>query len=86
MNCSEFQDAIGRLGEDLATWPLADRDGALALLAEEPGARALLDEAAKLRTALLARPAIRAPAGLADRIVRAALAPGTTLANGPRRA
>jgi nitrous oxidase accessory protein NosD len=78
MNRSEFRDAIDRHGEDLAAWPPADRDGALALLTREPASRCLLDRAAALRTALRDRPAVRAPAGLADRIVRAALGAGST--------
>ena len=86
MNRSEFRNAIGRHGENLSAWPRADRDGALDLLAREPEFRSDLDEAASLRAALLAQPAIRAPAGLADRIVRTALAGGPDLAKAPRRA
>jgi hypothetical protein len=78
MNRSEFRDAIDRHGEDLSAWPAADRDGALALLTREPASRCHLDEAVALRRALRDRPAIRAPAGLADRIVRAALGSGST--------
>ncbi|MGQ3344560.1 hypothetical protein [Bosea sp. (in: a-proteobacteria)] len=73
MNRSELQDAIDRHGEDLSAWPLADRDRALEFLAREPESRSLFQDAAALRTALRDQPVIRAPAGLADRIVRAAL-------------
>lgn len=86
MNRSGFQDAIDRLGEDLATWPLPERRAALHLLAREPDLRARLDDAAVLRAALLDQAPIRAPAGLADRIVEAALGPGAANAAHPRRA
>jgi hypothetical protein len=86
MNRSGFQDAIDRLGEDLATWPLPDRQAALHLLAREPDLRACLDDASRLRAALLDQAPIRAPAGLADRIVKAALGSKPAGATGPRRA
>lgn len=73
---SEFRDAIDRHGEDLSAWPAADRDAALALLTRDPASRCHLDAALALRRALREQPAIRAPAGLADRIVRAALSSG----------
>jgi hypothetical protein len=74
MNRSELQDAIDRHGEDLSAWPLADRDPARHLLESDPESRSLFTNAAALRMALRNQPVIRAPAGLADRIVRAALA------------
>lgn len=73
MNRSELQDAIDRHGDDLSAWPLADRERAQALLTRDPASLALLDEASALRAALRDQPAICAPVGLADRIVRAAL-------------
>lgn len=86
MNRSELQDAIDRHGEDLSAWPLADRERALAFLAREPESRSLFEDAAALRTALRDQPVIRAPAGLADRIVRAALGSCPTPPGGARQA
>jgi hypothetical protein len=73
MHVNEFEDLIDRLGDDMCRWPDAQRQAADLLLAASAEARALLREAHKLRAAL-SMPAIRAPAGLADRIVSAALA------------
>ncbi|MDB5604559.1 MAG: hypothetical protein JWP25_1459 [Bradyrhizobium sp.] len=71
MNVSEFEDTIDRLGEDMSRWPDGQRVAAAELLASSCEARALLEEARTLRYAL-AGPPVRAPAGLADRIVTAA--------------
>jgi hypothetical protein len=71
MDVGEFEDLIDRLGEDLTRWPDDRRLAAEALLASSSAARALLDEAKLIRAALSAPP-VRAPAGLADRIVTAA--------------
>ncbi|MGJ4944865.1 hypothetical protein ACQR1W_30175 [Bradyrhizobium sp. HKCCYLS1011] len=71
MDVREFEDLIDRLGEDLSGWPEAQRQAAVELLASSPEANALLEEARTLRQALSAPP-VRAPAGLADRIVAAA--------------
>ena len=71
MDVTEFEELIDRLGEDLSRWPDDRRLSAEALLAQSSAAQALLDEARVLRQALAA-PAIRAPKGLADRIVNAA--------------
>ena len=73
MDVTEFEDLIDRLGEDLTCWPEDRRLAAEALLANSSEARALRDEATALRRALAAPP-VRAPAGLADRIVAAARA------------
>jgi hypothetical protein len=73
MNRSELRDAVDRHGEDLSTWPLSERHEAIQLLASEPDARCVLDEARAMRALIAGHPSIRAPAGLADRIVRAAL-------------
>lgn len=72
MNVAEFEDCIDRLGEDMSLWPDAQRVAAVELLESSDQARALLAEAEVLRNALSGSP-IRAPAGLADRIVSAAL-------------
>jgi hypothetical protein len=71
MDVTEFEELIDRLGEDLSRWPDDRRLPALDLLAQSSAAQTLLDEARTLRNALAA-PAVRAPAGLADRIVAAA--------------
>ena len=86
MNRSELQDAIDRHGEDLTAWPLADRESARHLLAREPESRSLFENAAAMRTALHAQPVIRAPASLADRIVRAALTSSPAPTSEARRA
>ncbi|MBB4369652.1 hypothetical protein GGD63_002442 [Bradyrhizobium sp. cir1] len=71
MDVTEFEELINRLGEDLSLWPDDRRLPAQELLARSSAAQALLDEARALRDALAA-PAVRAPTGLADRIVAAA--------------
>lgn len=71
MDLARFSDLIDRLGEDISRWPQPDRAGATDLLARSAEARDRLDEAVGLRRAL-ARPAVRAPEGLADRIAAAA--------------
>ena len=86
MNRSELQDAIDRLGGDLSAWPLADRERAQALLTQDPASLSLLDDASALRAALRDQPVIRAPAGLADRIVRAALGSSPVPTGAARRA
>jgi hypothetical protein len=70
MDVSEFEDLIDRLGEDTSRWPDGQRVAADELLASSETARTLLEEARTLRQALAA-PAVRAPAGLADRIFTA---------------
>jgi hypothetical protein len=71
MDVTMFEDMIDRLGEDLSRWPDDQRLAAEDLLSSSSEARALLEEARALRQALAAPP-VRAPAGLADRIVAAA--------------
>jgi hypothetical protein len=71
MDVGTFEDLIDRLGENLSLWPDAQRLAALELLASSADARVLHDEARTLRQ-VLAAPPVRAPSGLADRIVAAA--------------
>ena|SRR5437773_9781613 len=71
MDVGAFEDLIDRLGEDLSLWPDVQRVAALELLASSADAHVLHDEARMLRQ-VLASPPVRAPAGLADRIVAAA--------------
>lgn len=72
MDVTEFEELIDRLGEDLSLWPDDWRLPAEELLARSSAAQALLEEARAVRHALAAPP-VRAPAGLADRIVAAAV-------------
>ncbi len=86
MNRSELRDAVDRHGEDLSTWPLSERSEAIQLLASEPAARSVIDEARALRAAITEPSAIRAPAGLADRILQAALGDPPPIVARSRRA
>ncbi|MGJ5101600.1 hypothetical protein ACQR2D_24335 [Bradyrhizobium sp. HKCCYLRH2057] len=71
MDVREFEDLIDRLGQDLSQWPAEQRQSATDLLASSPDAERLLAEARLVRQALASTP-IRAPSGLAARIVAAA--------------
>ncbi|MFC0240423.1 hypothetical protein [Rhodopseudomonas telluris] len=71
MDIAEFEDLIDRLGDDPSRWPDDQRRDAERLLATSAAAQSLLAEAKAVREALAAPP-VRAPAGLADRIVAAA--------------
>lgn len=71
MDVTEFEELIDRLGEDLSLWPDDRRLPAEQLLAQSPAAQVLLEQAHALRHALAAL-SVRAPKGLADRIVAAA--------------
>ncbi len=71
MDVATFEDLIDRLGEDLSRWPDDQRLAAVQLLASSAEARTLYEEAGAVRRALAAPP-VRAPKGLADRIVTAA--------------
>jgi len=72
MDIPEFEDLLDRLGEDMSRWPAAQRQTALALLAQSSEARELLREAQDMRGLLSPSP-VRAPVGLADRIVEQAI-------------
>ncbi|MGJ5177670.1 hypothetical protein ACQR16_04710 [Bradyrhizobium oligotrophicum] len=71
MDVREFEDLIDRLGENISQWPVEQRQAAADLLASSPDADRLLSEARLVRQALSAPP-VRAPAGLAARILAAA--------------
>lgn len=71
MDVREFDDLIDRLGEDISQWPDVQRRAAADLLAASPDAARLLSEARLIRQALSSAP-VRAPSGLADRIVATA--------------
>lgn len=66
-----FRDLLDRFGGDISRWPAPERDASRALLEQSPEAQALLAEAGHLDAYLSAMP--KAPAGLASRIVAAAL-------------
>jgi hypothetical protein len=70
MDIADFEDLIDRLGDDPSRWPDDQRREAEGLLAVSADAQSLLAEAKAVREALAAP--VRAPAGLADRIVAAA--------------
>jgi hypothetical protein len=72
MNIVEFEDLLDRLGDDLSRWPAGQQQAASVLLAESSEARDLLHEAQALR-GLLSPVPVRAPPGLADRIVNDAM-------------
>jgi hypothetical protein len=71
MDIPEFEDLLGRLGEDLSSWPADRRDQATSLLRSSEQARAAFAEAQLLRSALQPAP-VKAPAGLLDRIMQKA--------------
>lgn len=66
-----FRELLDRFGGELSRWPVRERASADALLEHSPEAQSLLAEALRLDACLAATP--KAPAGLADRIVAAAL-------------
>lgn len=71
LSLDEFKDLLDRFGGDLSAWPAARRTDAKDLLDRSADARGLLDEAVSLDASLGTMP--KAPAGLSDRIVAAAL-------------
>ena len=73
MNFEEFEDHLGRFGEDLMVWPPSAREAGIELLRNSAEAREIMEEAQVLRRAMTAVAPVRAPAGLADRIVAEAL-------------
>ncbi len=68
MDLPEFEDLLGRHGDDLSTWPESRQQAAATLLGSSEKARDALAEALRLREALQSEP-VRAPAGLTDRIL-----------------
>jgi hypothetical protein len=82
MTLPQFQDLVDRLGAEVEQWPVAERTNAEALLASSAPARKILDDARALKAAL-SGPSTPAPAGLAQRIVDAALT-GETAPKGKR--
>ncbi|WP_181313747.1 hypothetical protein [Phreatobacter cathodiphilus] len=70
----DFQDALDRFGADLGRWPAVERALGEALLREDPSLGVLVAEARRLKALVASAPPVRAPAGLADRIVSLATA------------
>jgi hypothetical protein len=68
MNVADFEDLLDRLGDEMSAWPAPLQQSATDLLRSSDQARLLLEEARRLRQTLTA-PAVRAPAGLSDRIM-----------------
>jgi hypothetical protein len=85
MNIAEFEDLLDRLGEDMSTWPAPLQQAAAVLLRSSDEARGLLEETRLMRRALAGTP-IRAPAGLADRIMLGGRQPASEPAAAPLRA
>lgn len=83
MNIDRFQALVDRHGEDIATWPLADRGGACALLLADSAAVAVLERARSFRFAFEGAAKIRAPRDLADRIFARAFGPAADVADPP---
>ena len=73
MNFEEFEDHLDRFGEDLMVWPPSAREAGIELLRNSAAAREIMEEAQVLRRAMMAVAPVRAPAGLADRIVTEAV-------------
>lgn len=69
MDVAEFEDLLGRHGDELSNWPKDQQAAAEALLQSSEQARAALAAAQRLRSALQPTP-VRAPTGLVDRIMR----------------
>jgi len=84
MNITEFEDLLDRLGEDMSTWPAPLQQAAAVLLGSSDQARGLLEESRLVRRALAGTP-IRAPAGLADRIMLGVRQPASEPAAAPLR-
>ena len=74
MKIEEFEDYVDRFGEDVSSWPSPQREGGRALLATSAAAQGVVSQAKLLRAAMSSAAPIRAPAGLADRIVAKAVA------------
>lgn len=69
MKIADFEDLLGRLGEDMSSWPAPQQQAAADFLRSSAEARSALAQARLLRQALSA-PAIRAEAGLTERIMQ----------------
>lgn len=80
MSIADFQDLIDRCGHDLSRWPDGVRQAAAQLLSTSPDAQAIQAAARDLAALAKAQAPVKAPAGLAARIVATALAAGAEAA------
>ncbi|WP_453978448.1 hypothetical protein [Brevundimonas sp. Marseille-Q4549] len=84
MRIERLQALAEAYGGDLRRWPADERAFAESLVAADPAARVLLDEAAALDALLDASPSVAPSADLTARVLRAA--PGARAKSRPRRA
>ena len=84
MRIERLQTLAEAYGGDLRRWPADQRAFAESLVAADPAARVLLDEAAALDALLDASPSVAPSADLTARVLRAA--PGARAKSRPRRA
>ena len=84
MTYERFEHLADAYGGDLRRWPADQRAFAESLVAADPAARVLLDEAAALDALLDASPSVAPSADLTARVLRAA--PGARAKSRPRRA
>lgn len=84
MRIERLQALAEAYGGDLRRWPADQRAFAESLVAADPAARVLLDEAAALDALLDASPSVAPSADLTARVLRAA--PGARAKSRPRRA
>ena len=84
MKAERLQALADVYGADLRRWPADQRAFAESLVAADPAARVLLDEAAALDALLDASPSVAPSADLTARVLRAA--PGARAKSRPRRA
>lgn len=68
---AELEAALDTHGADVERWPVALRTAALELVANSEAARAVLEQSQSIERAL--RQPVKAPRGLADRIIGEAL-------------
>ena len=84
MRIERLQALAEAYGGDLRRWPADQRAFAESLVAADPAARVLLDDAAALDALLDASPSVAPSADLTARVLRAA--PGARAKSRPRRA
>ena len=84
MRIERLQALAEAYGGDLRRWPADQRAFAESLVAADPAARVLVDEAAALDALLDASPSVAPSADLTARVLRAA--PGARAKSRPRRA
>jgi len=74
MAIEKFDELLDLHGPDVEAWPASEQGAARELLKMCNDARTRLDEEKALSSMLAARPVRKAPAGLADKIVKKAVA------------